>query len=663
MEAHNNIFLWQWKDREVDLHNTLRLKVEEISQCGFSGILVRPGISRYKFTDNKVLRALSKASQYAKKRNLEFWAMADPRQSSRFFISNTEERTQCLVIHRNLEMNGTLKFSNIAEVKNGHFSISIPFSDKYLCSHLQERAVLFSPSGIERVFLFRAENSIIDPDSVEDITDLSYSLTNIADNVIEITGDITENLGKDYFVMAFPRFDTNLYDFAGRESNDLVYFFANKIFDACTNLDGMLWGSDETSYGMIGNMLPVSLSIYNNFKAEYGYNLKDFLFALVLPVGDNSHIKVRTDYFTHLDNLIKESKKDFASTMHSFFPDLNLISMYSLSKGAGKDYKRRPTFDPWINSDIVSTHLTYLNLESKDEDEPDILSGMVISKSLSVFSGSGRSVIEIAGGNYHPDTLNFIADTSSLFSVELVLSPDCKERKSSSNTDALMTTLSEINKKTAELSKITQKIAPFADTLFLFPSHTLMNIDQEYRNYILNDTLKLIKDLTLAHIQMDVISPHMLTNAEVSDRGIRVGHKIYRSVIAPYAEIVDSEIFHILSQIDNYKHPLLFGNSAPEYSTTGKKVPRKFSVSFTIGRNHIQEILSTSIKPAVIFPESCIGTIIFKRDSTLILASPSAPENQFEGNILFDGYEIPVEKSNSIVIFQQLPGQDFTKIL
>ncbi|MCD6116810.1 hypothetical protein J7K93_07335 [bacterium] len=651
MEVHNNIFLWKWEDREVDLYNTLRLQVEKIAKCGFSGILVCQGISRYKFTDNKVLRALSKTSQYAKKRNLEFIVMADPRQSSRFFISKTEERTQCLIIHRNTDKEKTAKFSNVAKVEEGHFFISIPFSEKYLCSHLQERAVLFSPSGVERVFLFRAENDIIAPDSVEDITALSYSITNIADGVIEISGDTTENNGGNYYVMAFPRFDTNLFDFAGRESNDLVYSFAGNIFDACTNLDGMIWGSDETSYGMIGDMLPVSLSIYNNFKAEYGYDLKNFLFALLLPMSDNSHIKVRTDFYTHLNNLIKASKKDFASTMHAFFPDFNLISMYSVSRGAGSDVKRCPVFDPWINNDIVSEHLTHLDLNARNNGEPDILSGMVISKSLAVFSESGSGAIEISGINNNRESLNFIADTASLFSLELILSSDNPED------------FFRINKKTSEVDRITKRTAPFADTLFLFPSYTMMNINEEYRNYILDETLRLIKDLTLSHIQMDVISPHMLTNAEVSDRGIRLGYRTYKAVIAPYAEIVDSEIFHILSRIDDYKHPLLFGNSAPKYSTTGKKVPKKFSICFTIGENHIQEILSTSIKPAVIFPESCIGTIIFKRDSTLILVSPSAPGSKFEGRILFDGHQIQVEKSNSITIFQKMAGQDFTKIL
>ena len=74
---------WPWGDQEIDNPKILRRQLLDIHAHGFVGALATLKSSRYEFIDRKVLRAVSQASQWAKKRHLSFWFQTDPRQASR----------------------------------------------------------------------------------------------------------------------------------------------------------------------------------------------------------------------------------------------------------------------------------------------------------------------------------------------------------------------------------------------------------------------------------------------------------------------------------------------------------------------------------------------------------------------------------------------------
>jgi len=655
MDKQKNIFLWRWTDRDIDNSSNLRDTVELIFKAGFESILVIPDLSIYKFTDKKVHRAISKSSNYSKKRNIKFYVMADPRHSSRFFISRTEERTQCLIVPAKMETGHNLKYYNTAEIKNGSFNIKIPFSDKVNCPEIQEKAVLFSFSGIEKVFLFKAENGVVEAGSVKDITHISYSFSNISKGIIEVTGEINcEENG--FFALALPRFDTNLFDFAGRHSNDLVYDFANKIFDAFTNLDGMIWGSDDTSYGIIKDIIPVNLSIYNSFIAEYKYDIRDFLYALVLPVDDNTHIKIRTDFFSHLDTLVKESKKDFYLTMHSFFPDMELINQYKISKGLSEESNKLPSFDPWYYGKESAGYITQL----EDNISPLLLPALVMSKSFSLITGLSGSAIDVSDNYSGYMDMEYITDLCSLFSVDFVMSKD--NLHYDKNNDNTVNYLSEINEKMYKISKITKKRTPFSEILFVYPVQTIMNLLPGKRASAVKEIFRIINQLTLNNIQVDIFSPVHLTKSSISEKGIKLGSRVYKSIIFPFAEIVDQKTLQIIQKIKQQNIPVIFLGKIPAFTTDSIKISEANYSFFNTDSDFIREIAPLLPEPVAKFPKNSVGTHILLSDRTIILAAPSEKNLEFSGKIIFEEEEITVKNEKSLVVLEKIAGEKLKRI-
>ena len=99
--------------------------------------------------------------------------------------------------------------------------------------------------------------------SVTDITHIARFYANMDEGFVEVFGEVSVPVDEKWWVVSFPKFDTNLTDFAGRASKDELNSFVEALFDASTYLDGITW--DEAGYcGQVGRF-PVSLSLYNSF--------------------------------------------------------------------------------------------------------------------------------------------------------------------------------------------------------------------------------------------------------------------------------------------------------------------------------------------------------------------------------------------------------------
>ena len=284
--------IWKWGDPEIENSGLLRKQLLEISSRGFSGVLASLSRSRYEFIDPKVVRAMAQASQWAKKRNIAFWFQVDPRQASRTFISRTGERTENLIVARKSDNGLSQKNPNITKIKNKRFELRYEIP-KVRSDRLREVSLQFEPCGLERAFLFQMESGSILKDTIVDITEMSHFFSNIDQGYAEVFGEVQTPEDETWWSIAFPKFSTNLYDFAGRASNDLLLYFVEDVFDACTHLDGITWGEGEIGYIADMGRFPVSLSLYNSFIAEYGYDLRDVLYSLILPVDDRSHTRIR----------------------------------------------------------------------------------------------------------------------------------------------------------------------------------------------------------------------------------------------------------------------------------------------------------------------------------------------------------------------------------
>ena len=418
----------------------------------------------------------------------------------------------------------------------------------------------------------------------------------------------------------------------------------------------MIWGSDDTSYGIIKDIIPVNLSIYNSFIAEYKYDIRDFLYALVLPVDDNTHIKIRTDFFSHLDTLVKESKKDFYLTMHSFFPDMELINQYKISKGLSEESNKLPSFDPWYYGKESAGYITQI----EDNISPLLLPALVMSKSFSLITGLSGSAIDVSDNYSGYMDMEYITDLCSLFSVDFVMSKDnLHYDKSNDNT---INYLSEINEKMYKISKITKKRTPFSEILFVYPVQTIMNLLPGKRASAVREIFRIINQLTLNNIQVDIFSPVHLTKSSISEKGIKLGNRVYKSIIFPFAEIVDRKTLQTIRKINQYKIPLIFLGSAPAFTTDSIKISEANYSFFNTDSDFIREIAPLLPEPVAKFPKNSVGTHILLSDRTIILAAPSEKNLEFSGKIIFEEEEITVKNEKSLVVLEKIAGEKLKRI-
>ena len=648
--------LWKWGDREIDNPKILRGQLLEIASKGFSGVLIALGATRYEIIDQKVLRAVARVSQWAKMRNLTFWFHADPRQASRTFITKTGERMQNLIVTRKPGDGLSHKKINMTKVVNNRFELRYKFPRVQHSPTLQEMSLHFEPSELERAFLFQKENGTVLRDTIQDITPACHFFTNLVARHTEVFGDILTPEDEEWWVIAFPKFDTNAYDFAGRESNDLMDLFVEDLFDACTHLDGITWGESGAGYAAEIGKFPVSLSLYNIFKIEYGYDLRDVLYGLVLNVDDGLHIRVRCDYYSLLMDTVFGAEKDFHRTIHSFFSKIDIGLHHTFDvKNQHADNLVKGCIDPWRSLEAVHSPLVDIqNMENLNQHLPSFLSALITAKSLGVFSKSYKAFFNLPGTDLGKEELAYCVDMMSLFSIQWLARPFGENQSAGKDTPELLDwkNFEELNRRITLIRRITEFRFPEANVALIFPTETIMAIGSQDAYKIILSVNELISRLTLECVQCDLISTALLKEGRLSPDGLRIRNRMYESVIFPYPEVLEPEVLEIVSVLDKFGYPILLGGSRPQFTTRGKRIPHTFPLSFDPVDDDLTPLLDRGVKPLFEKPENGLATSIHLGDEILFLLCPKSFGDVVKGQVRYGENTFSVPESHNLVIFQ-----------
>jgi len=654
--------LWKWGDREINDPKTIRTQLIEIYSKGFSGVLATLGASRYEFIDRKVIRAVAQASQWSKKRNIQFWFQADPRQASRTFITKTGERTENLIVARKPEDGLNPQTLNIAKVVKNNFELQYGIPRVRYSDRFREVALQFEPCELERVFLFQTENGVILRDSIQDITTASRFFTNIAEGYAQVFGEVQTPPGEEWYCMAFPKFSTNLYDFAGRVSNDMLLVFVENLFDACTYLDGITWGEGEVGYVVDTGRFPVSLSIYNSFLAEYQYDLRDYLYGLILPVNDESHIIIRNDYYKLLLDTVFNAQRDFYQMIHGFFEDLDvgIHHTWHLGKHQINDLVRG-SIDPWQNIEQArSTFIDMGNVGKTGIKINSFISTLIIVKSLGLHSKAQSAYLNLLEPNEEQADLPYWTDLMMLYSVQWLAhfdingelnTPSMKTKKRDPS-EVNFHCYDTINRRIDSIKKITRFKFPEAGIALIFPIETIMSIAPSDAEAILLSINNLIARLTFAGIQLDVISSMLLKKGKISSEGIRINRRTYNIVIYPYPEVLSPETLEILTVLYKFRIPALLGGMAPRITTRGKRIAQSFPIAFDPNDKNLTPLLHNGVQPPFTTPNNGLGTLIVKENERLLLFMPNKPGKTMYGEVHYEEFSFSISECSTLAIFR-----------
>ena len=651
--------IWKWRDQEIEDPGLLRKQLLEMHSRGFSGVLVSFGPARYEFLDRRVIRAVAQAGQWAKKRHLAFWFQADPRQASRTFISRTGERTENLLVARSLKDGLSQYKPNLTRIIDQHFELRYEIPRVHT-SRIREVAIHFEPSGLERTFIFQMEKGVILKDTIQDITPACQFFTNLARGYAEVFGEIRIPEGGEWWSIAFPKFYTNLYDFAGRQSNDLLLPFIEDLFDACTQLDGITWSDGEVGYITDLGRFPVSLSLYNSFKIEYGYDLRDVLYGLILPLDDGSHARIRCDYYNLLMSTVFGAQRDFYQMIHSFFNGLAVGIHHTWHYDTQRTNELvRGSIDPWKSLEQVSS--TFIDIgktKIRKNQKNGILSTLIITKSLGVYSGTQNAYLNLAKANLSKKEIAYWVDMMSLYSVQYLAAFDSKidamDKKQAKN-DKQNTTVvdyEKLNRRIHEIRKITRFKFPEANTALIYPTETIAAISIKDAKKIIQSINSLITKLTLDGIHLDVISSAFLKKGRFTDSKFHLQQRSYEWIIFPYPEVLHPEVLEALLKLDKNHFPVLLGGCKPQITSTGKPIHYDLPVSFDPGDEDLSSLYGQGITPLFSAPENGLATHIRLKNETLYLFCPKEFGGQVGGEAQCGDITFTVPKSHGLVIFK-----------
>ncbi|MBN2103007.1 hypothetical protein JW835_03100 [bacterium] len=667
----NSAFIvWRWGDREIEDPKLLRQQLQEIHAKGFSGVVVALWETRYEVIDHKVVVAVAQASQWAKARGMTFWFQADPRQASRSLITQTGERTQNLIVTCTSENGLDPENINLVQVQHQKFNLRYDFPK---CQHshiVQEVSLYFEPSGLERVFMFRMSGGCVVQSSIIDITGMSRLFANMDEGYVEVFGEVSVPADEIWWVMGFPRFDTNLTDFAGRQSREALKDLVEDLFDVSAYIDGITW--DNSGYcGDVGRF-PVSESIYKAFIAEYGYDLRDVLLALVLEYDDEFHVHVRQDYYNLLMQIVYGAQAELFALFRGFFGEIDNTMPHAWHAGQSLSHDLVcGNVDPWEGLFTQGSGMTLIGRsETMQTGFDSMVSRLILSRSLAVFSNRKRSFTSLSEFDFGSEEAECWTDLMAMFSLHWLVKAYGHEGKFGIPcfqevifpTHPLWNKMERLNAKMDHIGELTGYAQPESNVLLVYPVDSITTADFQSAEIMIEAVHALISRLMKAGIQIDVVSPKILKEGRLIQEQLRIRYRLYSAVIYPYPEILDPDVLELITVMQRLGFKILLGGERPFYTTTGKRIPHEFAVCFDPEDNNVSSMISEADLPIIQAPSGSMATKILRGVEAYYMIRPYGVAGSFQGEFIDRNIHFHIPRSETLVIYHRDVNDQIVKL-
>ena len=658
---HGAFIVWRWGDPEIEDPKLLRQQLQDIYAKGFSGVVAALWETRYEVIDHKVVVAIAQASQWAKSRGLTFWFQADPRQASRSLIAKTGERTQNLIITKSCQNGLEPDNINLVQVCQNKFNLRYQFPKSQQTHIVQEVSLYFEPSGLERVFMFRMKNNRVFSKTIINITKVSRFFANMEEGYVEIFGEVSVPPDEVWWVAGFPRFDTNLTDFAGRQSLDLLQNLVEDLFDVSAYIDGITW--DNSGYcGDVGRF-PVSPSIYNGFKSEYGYDLRDYLLALVLDYDDDHHVPVRQNYYRFLMEMVNGAQAELFEIFRGFFGEIDSTMPHAWHSRQSLSHDLScGNADPWEGLITQGSGMTLIGRsESMDSGFEAIISRLVFTKSLAVYSKTGCSFTSLSEFDFGEDEAECWTDLLAMYSLRWIVKAYGHEGKFGEPCfkevvfpiHPLWENIDRFNKKLQRIGALTGWSPPEANVALVYPVDSIISVDFQSAELMIEAVHALVGRLMRSGIQVDIISPVILKEGRLSQDHLRIRHRFYNAVIYPYPGIMDPQVVELIAVMKRMNFEVHLGGESPYFTTTGKHIPHHFAVSFDPEDDDLSPLMRGKVSPMIHAPEHSLITKVRRGVETYYMIRPYGVNGSVRGEVIDGRFSFFMPRSEGLMIYHR----------
>ncbi|HLP02809.1 MAG TPA: hypothetical protein VK163_12350, partial [Opitutaceae bacterium] len=418
---------WTWQDREIENPEVLLAELRELKAAGFDGLFTMPRATRYHLFDEEMITAVQLASEACRREGIEFIWGPDPRFAAHPIVAETGYGAEVLLTGLDFmakkpaaeskETDPARQLLNECRVEGGRYSLRYNFPVRRDIHMLTEVSMWFNPTGVDRVVAYRrgGDGKVL-ADSVRDLTAGHHFFVNRALSYVEVFGRVELPPG-EWWVVAFPRFMTNLYAFDAPEHEKRMLALLDRYKARGIAFDGFWW--DEPGYTLQFGHYAISDRIYADFRAKYGYDLKEKLHALLLPLDDGSHLRVRHDYFQLVMDYVFGAERRFWKAGEKLFGPLRMGIHHNWHSMPDNIY--HGSADPWRGLEAVDAGYTddsafegYFSASLARKFEQ--ASYMIQAASLARFSRSGKAFYNRWGVKYGPDVAAYWNDLMPLFS-------------------------------------------------------------------------------------------------------------------------------------------------------------------------------------------------------------------------------------------------------
>lgn len=678
---------WLLRDKQIEDHVQIEKEFNDIVKAGFKGVHVMLRASRYNIFDTEVIAASKQISDLCKKADIHFTLGLDPRFGVNHIIQKTGYGAEILMPiadyftritnYDGFENAPSPERFKLHEVKvvDGRYDLRYKYPERRNSHILTEVGLWYNPIKVEKVFAYQRKEGKVVSSSVTDITEGHHFFVNRGAYQVEVFGK-TELPQGHWYVVAFPRFMTNMYAYESEEHKEV---FQNLLIDyknAEVQPDGIIW--DEPGYYVEFGKFVVSSGIYKQFQQKYKYKLEEKLYSLILELDDNSHIKVRNDYFNLLmDQVYGGGKECWEKSeelwgpvkmgVHQTWHNLVADDMFH---GSASIWKGLHSTDGGYTDDGMFEHYFTGDIEEKYRK----IAFDVLAKSLARYSKTGKAHMNQWGVDYDDEVPLYWSELLAAFSVNWI--NHCYGYTGTIYADRnfgpgypdhhTWDIVPDIIKIAVETEAITGFKLPLGETALVYPVETSISGAPIPCSKSETQILKLIGGLTAMGIQLDVISSEMLDTAKIVNGNLSIGDHSYKSLLIPNNKILSKNSVQLLSNLVKQNSRTYFGGELPQFTIEGEAVSLDVKKSFSLSgdiKTTLDEISTLEIPSICSGLEGAYLNVIpaENKNSFFITVMPIIPNTEIGGKFIFKRKPINVEKTKSLVIYK-IDNRKVTKV-
>ncbi|MFT3828337.1 MAG: hypothetical protein QM691_01395 [Opitutaceae bacterium] len=667
---------WTWQDREIENPEVLLAELRDLKAAGFDGLFTMPRATRYHLFDDEMTAAVQLASEACRREGIKFIWGPDPRFAAHPIVAETGYGAEVLLTGLDFmakrpaadspETDPERQLLNECRVEGGRYSLRFNYPVRRDIHMLTEVSMWFNPVGVDRVIAYRRSgDGKVLADSVRDITAGHHFFVNRALSYVEVFGRVQLPAG-EWWVVAFPRFRTNLYAFDAPEHEKRMIALLDRYKARGIAFDGFWW--DEPGYTLQFGQYAISDRIYADFRAKYGYDLRENLHALLLPLDDGRHLRVRHDYFQLLMDYVFGAEHRFWQAGEKRFGPLRMGIHHNWHSMPDNIY--HGSADPWRGLEAVDAGYTddsgfegYFSGSLARRFEQ--VSYMIQAASLGRFSRSGKAFYNRWGVKYGPEVAAYWNDLMPLFSNQWL-------QHSYGSTGAIgggrdfgpgfpnhptWPLLPGWIEKTRRVHAITGYRLPLAEVAVVYPVPTVLVGREPENDALINRVNRLVGAMPAAGVGVDAISESFFAEGKLEAGAFVVRGQRYRAVVLPHARVLSAAGLVQVRTLLAAKFPIHFTEELPAVTIDGAPIALTgAAVAFKTpdDATTLPELIESLHLPSMLtrLPGAYVSALPGEGDTTLVLVMPIEPGATVAGEMACRGVRFTVAPTSTLAIYE-----------